>query len=101
MPRCSGCFRDHRVLEYEIIKTDRDLGHANVYVSLDTRTVDHKVRLLVDCFGAQRDKRWSSEEAFRGLLRLRVSQPALGAAAPRRSTTGESSPELGDGNALR
>ena len=94
-------FRDHLVLEYEIMKTDRDLGNPNVYVPLDTRTVDRKVRLLEDCFGTQRDKRWFSEDAFRGLLRLRGSKPAPRAATPRRSTAGESSSELGDGNALR
>jgi LmbE family N-acetylglucosaminyl deacetylase len=64
-------FRHHLVLEYEVMKTDGDLGNPNVYVPLDTRTVDRKVRLLEDCFGSQRDKRWFSEEAFRGLLRLR------------------------------
>jgi LmbE family N-acetylglucosaminyl deacetylase len=94
-------FRDHLVLGHEIIKTDRDLGNANVYVRLGTRTVDRKVRLLEGCFGTQRDKRWFSEEAFRGLLRLPASKPALRAATPRRSTTGGSSPKLGDGNAIR
>ena len=93
--------RDHFVLVYEIIKTDRGLGNANVHVPLDTRTVDRKVRLLEDCFGTQRDNGWFSENAFRGLLRLRGSKPALLAATPRRSATRESSPELGDGNALR
>ena len=38
---------------------------------LDAATVDRKVQLLDDCFGSQRDKRWFSEEAFRGLMRLR------------------------------
>ena len=66
----SNTFRDHLVLEYEVMKTDGDLGNPNVYVPLDTRTVDRKVRLLEDCFGTQRDKRWFSEVAFCGLLRL-------------------------------
>jgi LmbE family N-acetylglucosaminyl deacetylase len=64
-------FRDHLILEYEVMKTDGDLGNPNVYVPLDTRTVDRKLRLLEDCFGTQRDKRWFSGDAFRGLLRLR------------------------------
>jgi hypothetical protein len=29
-------FRDHLVLEYEVMKTDGDLGNPNVYVPLDT-----------------------------------------------------------------
>jgi LmbE family N-acetylglucosaminyl deacetylase len=63
-------FRDHLILEYEVMKTDGDPGNPNVYVPLDTRTVDRKVRLLEDCFGTQRDKRWFSEGASHGLLRL-------------------------------
>ena len=64
-------WRDHLVLEYEVMKTDGDLGNPNVYVSLDGRTVDRKVALLDECYGTQRDKRWFSEDAFRGLMRLR------------------------------
>jgi hypothetical protein len=59
------------VLEYEVMKIDGDLGNPNVYVPLDAATVDRKVRLLEDCFGTQRDKRWFSEDAFRSLMRLR------------------------------
>jgi hypothetical protein len=51
------------------MKTDGDLGNPSVYVPLDTRTVDRNVRPLEDCFGTQRDKRWFSKDAFRGLRR--------------------------------
>jgi LmbE family N-acetylglucosaminyl deacetylase len=64
-------WRDHLVLEYEIMKIDGDLGNPNVYVGLDGRTVDRKVQLLEECYGTQRDRRWFSEDAFRGLMRLR------------------------------
>jgi LmbE family N-acetylglucosaminyl deacetylase len=64
-------FRDHLILEYEIMKVDGDLGNPNVYVPLDEKTVRRKTSLLMDCFGTQRDKRWFSEDAFRGLMRLR------------------------------
>lgn len=64
-------FRDHLVLEYEIMKVDGDLGRPNVYVPLDAATVGRKVRVLEACYGSQRDKRWFSEDAFRGLMRLR------------------------------
>jgi LmbE family N-acetylglucosaminyl deacetylase len=64
-------FRDHLVLEYEIMKVDGDLGQPNVFVPLSQATVRRKVKLLDDCFGTQRDKRWFSEDAFRGLMRLR------------------------------
>ena len=64
-------FRDHLILEYEIMKVDGDLGNPGVYAALDTSTVNRKVRLLDDCFGSQRDKRWFNEESFRSLMRLR------------------------------
>jgi hypothetical protein len=50
---------------------DGDLGQPNVYVPLNAATVRRKMGILLDCFGSQRDKRWFSEDAFRGLLRLR------------------------------
>jgi LmbE family N-acetylglucosaminyl deacetylase len=64
-------FRDHLVLEYEILKIDGDLGQPNTFVPLSAATVRKKVGLLEACFGSQRDRRWFSEEAFRGLMRLR------------------------------
>jgi LmbE family N-acetylglucosaminyl deacetylase len=64
-------FRDHLILEYEIFKVDGDLGNPNVYVALDREVVERKLRLLQECFGTQRDKRWFDDEVFRGLMRLR------------------------------
>ena len=64
-------FRDHLILEYEIFKTDGDLGRPNVYVPLSAATVKRKLSLLERCFGSQRDRRWFSEDVFRALLRLR------------------------------
>jgi LmbE family N-acetylglucosaminyl deacetylase len=64
-------FRDHLIFEYEIVKLDGDIGNPNVYVPLDATTVRRKISLLMDCFGTQRDKRWFSEDVFRGMMRLR------------------------------
>jgi LmbE family N-acetylglucosaminyl deacetylase len=64
-------FRDHLVLEYEIIKLDGDLGIPNVYVALDAATVRWKLQLLTSSFGTQRDKRWFTEDVFHGLMRIR------------------------------
>jgi LmbE family N-acetylglucosaminyl deacetylase len=64
-------FRDHLILEYEIPKYDGDLGAPNVFVSLDETVVERKIRQLVDVFATQRDKRWFTDETFRGLLRIR------------------------------
>jgi LmbE family N-acetylglucosaminyl deacetylase len=64
-------FRNHLVLEYEVMKRDGDLGQPNTYVVLDEATVDRKVDHLMTHFGSQRDRSWFSEDAFRGLMRLR------------------------------
>jgi len=64
-------FRDHLILEYEIMKIDGDLGNPNAYVPLEPGVVRKKVKLLQDCFGSQRDKRWFNEESFLALMRLR------------------------------
>jgi hypothetical protein len=64
-------FRDHLILEYEVMKRDGDLGRPNTYVALDEARVDRKVEHLMSHFGSQRDRSWFSEDAFRGLMRLR------------------------------
>jgi len=64
-------FRDHLILEYEVMKKDGDLGRPNTYVPLDEDTVRRKVQLLMDGFASQRDKSWFSEDAFLALMRLR------------------------------
>jgi LmbE family N-acetylglucosaminyl deacetylase len=64
-------FRNHLIFEYEVLKKDGDLDQPNTYVPLAEETVRHKVQLLMDGFGSQRDKSWFSEDAFLGLMRLR------------------------------
>ena len=64
-------FRDHLILEYEVLKVDGDLGNPNLYVALDEPTVRRKLALLASCFGSQRSRRWFREEAFRGLMAVR------------------------------
>lgn len=64
-------WRNHLILEYEIFKYDGDLGTPNLYVTFDKRTCDRKIKLLMRCFGTQRDKHWFTEDTFQGLMRLR------------------------------
>jgi LmbE family N-acetylglucosaminyl deacetylase len=64
-------FRDHLILEYEIIKYDGDLGTPNCFVQLKESTCQRKVRNLMECFGSQRSKRWFTEDTFFAMLRLR------------------------------
>lgn len=64
-------FRNHLVLEYEIVKWEGDLGQPNAYVALSNDTAAEKLATLADEFPTQRDHDWFDDEVFRGLLRLR------------------------------
>jgi LmbE family N-acetylglucosaminyl deacetylase len=64
-------FRDHLILEYEIVKYDGGLGSPSVFVPLSISSQRRKVRLLLRGFGTQRSKRWFTPEAFNGIMRIR------------------------------
>lgn len=64
-------FRDHLILEYEIPKYDGDLGQPNLYVPLDSSTVNRKIRILLNSFSSQSAKHWFSDETFRSMMHLR------------------------------
>jgi len=64
-------FRDHLILEYEIVKYDGDLGTPNCFVHLSESVARRKIQALMDCFKTQRDKRWFTEDTFSSILRLR------------------------------
>lgn len=64
-------WRDHPVLEYEIMKWDGDLGRPNVYVPLDESLCKAKVCHLLDVYETQRSRHWFSEDTFLALMRLR------------------------------
>lgn len=64
-------FRDHLILEYEIPKSDGDLGRPSIFVTLDEEVVNQKVELLKRVFVSQHHRVWFDESVFRGLMRLR------------------------------
>jgi LmbE family N-acetylglucosaminyl deacetylase len=64
-------FRDHLVLEYEIMKYDGDLGHLNFYVPLSAATAEAKITKLIASYPSRTIHRWWHEENFRSLLRIR------------------------------
>jgi len=64
-------FRDHLILEYEIPKYDGDLGQPNVFVPLEPKLFEKKIRYIMDAFQSQKSKRWFREETFLSLMRLR------------------------------
>lgn len=64
-------FRDHLILEYEIMKYDGDIGNPNFFVHLGYRTSQKKITQILESFKSQSGHRWFSEDAFFALLRLR------------------------------
>jgi LmbE family N-acetylglucosaminyl deacetylase len=64
-------FRDHLILEYEIIKYDGDLGAPNVFVYLDEVVCQKKIEYIRRCFKTQSNRNWFSDETFLSMLRLR------------------------------
>jgi LmbE family N-acetylglucosaminyl deacetylase len=64
-------FRNHLVLEYEIMKYDGDLGTPNLYSHLSDAHARTKVRHLLEVFRTQRSRAWFTENAFLSLMRIR------------------------------
>jgi LmbE family N-acetylglucosaminyl deacetylase len=64
-------YRDHLILEYEVVKYDGDLGAPNLFVHLDEAVCQRKVALLMEGFPTQRRRDWFTPDAFLSLMRLR------------------------------
>ena len=69
-------WRDHLILEYEIMKYDGDLGRPNVFVPLSQDVCQDKIGSLLEVFPTQAKRQWFNEEAFWSLLRLRAASSA-------------------------
>ncbi len=64
-------FRDHLILEYEIPKYDGDLGSPNIFLPLEPKVCERKIRNILGSFKSQRGKQWFTRETFLALMRLR------------------------------
>jgi LmbE family N-acetylglucosaminyl deacetylase len=64
-------FRDHLILEYEILKYDGDLGRPNLFVPLAERFSDRKIHSLLKFFQTQKTKHWFTKDTFEAMLRIR------------------------------
>lgn len=64
-------FRDHAILEYEILKFDGDLGRPNAFVEISEELAKKKVDCLQRCFMSQHEKSWFKPENFKALMRIR------------------------------
>lgn len=64
-------FRNHLILEYEILKYDGDLGTPNVFVPIKKELLDKKKKILMECFKSQLNKQWFDETLLTSLPRIR------------------------------
>ena len=64
-------FRNHLILEYEIVKYDGDFGAPNLFVHLNESIARKKIQTILECFKSQKDKSWFTEDVFSSVLRLR------------------------------
>ncbi len=64
-------FRDHLILEYEVVKYDGDLGQPNYFVHLSENYVDKKINLITGMFVSQQNKPWFGEDTFKSIMRIR------------------------------
>lgn len=64
-------FRNHLILEYEIVKYDGDIGVPNFFVHLPESIVRKKIQTILGSFKSQREKSWFTEDVFSSILRLR------------------------------
>jgi LmbE family N-acetylglucosaminyl deacetylase len=64
-------FRNHLILEYEILKYDGDLGQPNIFIPLSEELCNRKVELLLKHFETQSTKHWFTRDTFEAMLRIR------------------------------
>ena len=64
-------FRNHLILEYEILKYDGDIGRPNVFVPLSGQLCTLKIELLLKHFQTQLTKHWFTSDTFEAMHRIR------------------------------
>jgi len=64
-------FRNHLILEYEIVKYDGDLGGPNFYVQLNERICKRKIDIIMESFPSQRKRNWFTRDSFFSIMRIR------------------------------
>jgi LmbE family N-acetylglucosaminyl deacetylase len=64
-------FRNHLILEYEILKYDGDLGHPNLFMPLSEQLCTRKIELLLKHFKTQMSKHWFTRDTFEAMHRIR------------------------------
>lgn len=69
-------FRNHLILEYEILKYDGDLGSPNLFSPLSEEFCRRKIELLMKHFQTQTTKHWFTPDTFQAMHRIRGIESA-------------------------
>jgi LmbE family N-acetylglucosaminyl deacetylase len=69
-------FRNHLILEYEILKYDGDLGCPNLFIHLTEEVCARKIELLLKHFKTQTSKHWFTGDSFEAVHRIRGIESA-------------------------
>jgi LmbE family N-acetylglucosaminyl deacetylase len=64
-------FRNHLILEYEILKYDGDLGHPSVFMPLSEQICTRKIESLLKHFKTQSTRHWFTSDTFEAMHRIR------------------------------
>jgi LmbE family N-acetylglucosaminyl deacetylase len=64
-------YRNHLILEYEILKYDGDLGSPNLFIPLSEEFSTRKINLLLKHFKTQATKHWFTGDTFAAMHRIR------------------------------
>lgn len=64
-------FRNHLILEYEVVKYDGDLGTPNLFVHLNEAQCKQKINYIMESFQTQEHRDWFTPDAFFSILRIR------------------------------
>lgn len=64
-------WRNHSILEYEILKWDGDLGQPNVFVPVEQDLSERKVDYIYQNFVSQHARPWFDKDTFLALMRVR------------------------------
>jgi len=64
-------FRNHLILEFEVIKYDGDFGRPNVYIPLGEDTCAKKIDIILGSFKSQGTRNWFTADTFMAVMRLR------------------------------
>lgn len=67
-------FRDHLILQYEILKWESDLPAVTAYQPLDRPTMRAKLAVIQESYPSQVHHDWFDDESFLGLARIRGVQ---------------------------